>query len=310
MSLYKIGDFPSERLRAGQQQRRQASRGVFFDGRDLERDLKGSAVYSAEGRNMGSVVDVLVDETGQPQYLVMKKSSSGKQVLVPTSRCTDVPGENRIDARMLNRDEFGTLSEYDDSQPLEPGQAREMYRMTPLEDSLPVEATNVAGRAVAVNEVVAERPAVANQPVRDRQDMPIQLYEERLVTQKQRVKTGEIRISKQTVTESVDTAVPVTKEKVIIEIESVYGGETRVDFGDAQVGEDGAVRMGIYEEQAEVCRRIVPYQNVTVRKEIVQDVATTQEIIRREELDIQTDGTPYVEVNSNLDNVGRASVEG
>ena len=311
MSLYKIGDFPSERLRAGQQQRRQAGQGVFFDGRDLERDLKGSAVYSAEGRNMGSVVDVLVDETGQPQYLVVKRSSSSKQVLVPASRCTDVPGNNRIDARTINRDEFGQLPEYDDSQPLEPGQAREIYRMTPLEESLPVEATNIAGRAVAVvDEVVVEQPAVANQPVRDRQDMPIQLYEERLVTQKQRVKTGEIKISKRTVTESVDSAVPVTKEKVIIEIESVYGGETRVDFGDAQVGEDGAVRMGIYEEQAEVCRRIVPYQNVTVRKEIVQDVATAQETIRREELDIQTDGTPYVEVKSDLDNVGRASIEG
>lgn len=294
MSLYKIDDFPPENLRAGQQQRRQAGQGVFFGGRDLERDLKGTDVYSAEGRNMGSVVDLLVDETGQPQYLVVRKSGSSKQILVPTSRCTDVPHENRIEARTLNRDEFRALPEYDDSQPLEPGQAREIYQMTPLEQSLPVEAA-VVGRIPAG---VSEQAVVEPIPEARR---PIQLYEERLITQKQRVKTGEIKISKRTVTESVDAAIPVTKEKVIIEIESIYGGETRVDIGDAQVDEDGAVRMGIYEEQAEVCRRIVPYQNVSVRKEIVQDVATTQETLRREELDVQTEGAPYVEINSEID---------
>jgi len=37
--------------------------------------------------------------------------------------------------------------------------------------------------------------------------------------------------------------------------------------------------MGIYEEQAEVCRRIVPYQNVSVRKE---------------ELEIRIEGNPEI----------------
>ncbi len=303
MSLYRIDDFPPERLRAGQQQRRQAGQGLFFDGRDLERDLKGVDVYSAEGRNMGSVVDLLVDDTGHPQYLVVRRSRSGKQVLVPTSQCTDVPNENRIHARTLNRNEFGTLPEYDDSQPLEAGQAREMYQMMPLEQSLPVEATLAGGAVTAVvsEQAVTEPiPEAAVQP-QSSGERPIQLYEERLVTQKQRVKTGEIKISKRTVTESVEAAVPITREKVIIEIESIYGGETRVDFGDAQVDEDGAMRMGIYEEQAEVCRRIVPYQNVSVRKEIVQDVVRAQETLRREELDVQTEGAPYVEINSEID---------
>lgn len=299
MSLYRINDFPAERLQKGQQQRRQAGRGVFFDGRDLERDLNGASVYSAEGHNMGSVEDLLVDDAGQPQYLVVIKSGSKKKVLVPVNRCTDVPTENRIHARTLNREEFRALPTYDDSQPLEAGQARQMYQMMPLEQTLPVEA---AGISTANTVVTTEaREQIETQPplqVQDEAERPIQLYEERLVTQKQRVKTGEVTISRRTVTETTDAAVPVTKEKVIIEIESIYGGETRVDFGDAQVGEDGTVRMGIYEEQAEVCRRIVPYQNVSVRKEVVQDVARTQETLRREELDLRSDGAPYVEVNS------------
>ena len=132
----------------------------------------------------------------------------------------------------------------------------------------------------------------SNQTQRELFEQPIQLYEERLTTQKQRIKTGEVKISKQTITETSDTNIPITREKVIIEIESIYSGQTRVDFGDAEVAADGTVRMGIYEEQAEVCRRIVPYQNVSVRKEAVQDIVSTQQVIRREELDVRTEGSP------------------
>lgn len=298
MSLYKISDFPSERFQERQQQRRQAGQGVFFDGRDLERDLNGADVYSAEGHKMGSVADLLVDDVGQPQYLVVVKPGSGRKVLVPVSRCMDVPAENRIHARTLNRDEFRALPVYDDSQPLEPGQARQTYQMAPLEQTLPVEMAGLAANTVVATETHEQIETQPPLQVQNEAERPIQLYEERLVTQKQRVKTGEVTISRRTVTETTDAAVPVTKEKVIIEIESIYGGETRVDFGDAQVGEDGAVRMGIYEEQAEVCRRIVPYQNVSVRKEVVQDVARTQETLRREELDLRSEGAPYVEVTS------------
>ena len=74
------------------------------------------------------------------------------------------------------------------------------------------------------------------EPQPEPQNRPIQLYEERLVTNKQRIKTGEVKISKRTVTESVGTEVPITREKVIIEIESIYAGETRIDFGDAEEG--------------------------------------------------------------------------
>ena len=131
------------------------------------------------------------------------------------------------------------------------------------------------------------------------QDRPleqsIQLYEERLFAQKQRVKTGEVKISKTIVTETSQEDIPITREKIVIEIESIYSSQTRVDFGEAEVSADGTVRMGIYEEQTEVCRQIVPYQNVSIRKESVRDVVSTQQVVRKEELDVQIEGNPEVE---------------
>lgn len=279
MALYKIGD------------RHPNYRETHFRGRDL----KGTEVYSAENHKVGTVDDFLVNEQGQLQYF-MVKSGGHKRVLLPVDRCTEDHDGNRIYTRMLNREEFRDLPKYDDSHYVA-GQALEIYQMNPIEQSVPVEMTVPVAEPGFVGAPVATQKKVVVQDIKEEpKDRPIQLYEERLTTQKQRVKTGEVKISKRTVTETNGSATPVTKEKVIIEIESIYGGETRVDFGDAEVADDGTVRMGIYEDQTEVCRRVVPYQNITVRKETMQDVVRTQETIRREELDVSSDGAPVADL--------------
>lgn len=118
------------------------------------------------------------------------------------------------------------------------------------------------------------------------QDMQVPLYEERLSVSKQRVKTGEIKLFKRTVTERHDLSVPVVKEKITIEIESIYGGETRIDFGEAQVEPDGTMRLDIYEERAQVCRSIVPYQTVRIEKDSVEEIVSVKQTVRREELEV------------------------
>ncbi len=280
MALYKIGDIHPD------------YQDTYFSGRDL----KGMAVYSAESHKVGTVSDILIDDANQPQYIVVK-TGSRKSVVLPMSRCADLSNQDRIYVSTLNREEFAALPQYDDSQSTAVGQALETYEMAPLEQLRSVEMTApVEGESVVVaRKETASVAHLSAEAVSEPRDRPIQLYEERLSTQKQRVKTGEVRISKRTVTETTNAAVPVTKEKIIIEIESVYGGETRVDFGDAQVNEDGSVRMDIYEEQAEVCRRVEPYQNVSVRKEVVQDVVQIQEPLRREELEVVSEGSPQVD---------------
>ncbi len=283
MNLYRISD------------RHPNYQEIYFKGRSL----KGVPVYSAESHNVGSVDDFLVDDQDQLQYIVVK-SHGQRKTLLPIGHCTDMPREKRVYTPSLNRDEFKRLPKYDDSQTGVAGQALQMYQTDPVERSLPVEATipveapsieNIAVETIPKKEVAVTRVTA---PVEESANAnpPIQLFEERLTTRKQRVKTGEIKISKHTITERKSTNTPITREKVIIEIESIYGGETRVDFGDAEVAEDGTMRMGIYEEQTEVCRQVVPYQNITVRKKTVQDVVKTQETIRREELEVTSDGAP------------------
>lgn len=284
MTLYKISDrypnYPD----------------VYFNGSDV----KGMTVRSAEDVKVGTVVDIFIDDENHIQFLVVDMGRS--QVLLPIGRCASNFEQNTVYVRSLNQTEFKNLQPYSEIgetyQPVEYA----LEQSIAVEASAPVEGVAFierAPRAVIEEPVIAE-PAVVGSAIAEpvieptAAERPIQLYEERLVTQKQRIKTGEVKISKQTITETTDTDIPITREKVIIEIESIYSGQTRVDFGDAEVSEDGTVRMGIYEEQAEVCRRIVPYQNVSVRKESVQDVIRTQQTIQKEELNIQTEGNPEV----------------
>lgn len=122
-----------------------------------------------------------------------------------------------------------------------------------------------------------------------------QLYEEKLHAQKKRVKTGEVKISKQIITEEVGVSIPITREKIVIEIESIYGGETRLNIGDARVADDGSMRLDIYEEHAVVCHEIIPKQAVTIRKESVADTVVLGEKVRRETLEVTSEGKAQVD---------------
>jgi len=123
---------------------------------------------------------------------------------------------------------------------------------------------------------------------------PIQLFQEQLITDKRRIKTGEIKISKQIVTETSQADIPVTKEKIVIEIESIYSGHTSIAVGDAEVDAQGVMHMDIYEEQAMVCRQVIPHQQVSVRKEVVQKTIHVEEPVRREEIAVEVEGDPEV----------------
>jgi uncharacterized protein (TIGR02271 family) len=261
-------------------------RDVHFNGRDV----MGMSVYSAENQKVGRVCQLLADEAGNICYLVVRLGF-WKRVMLPVEQAAYVshgestressPHEDHLYVGTLSKKEFKGLADYVDSEISSDLHSTQAYHMAALEES-------VRSRGTSAN----FSPSFSQTAP---QGQIVQLYEERLVTQKQRVKTGEVKIYRRMVTDTTNVAVPVTKEKIIIEIESVYGNDTRVKFGDAQTEEDGSVRMGIYEDQVDICRQVVPYQAVSVRKEVVQDVVEAQATLRREELAVNPDGASYVD---------------
>ncbi|NJS17022.1 MAG: DUF2382 domain-containing protein [Nostocaceae cyanobacterium CSU_2_110] len=101
-------------------------------------------------------------------------------------------------------------------------------------------------------------------------------------------KTGEVSVGKHVETETVRVAVPVEKERVVIE-RTTPTNERVVSPGAADFSGREVARMDIYEESADIDKEAFVREEVRVRKEVERDTVEAQETIRREELDIDVD---------------------
>lgn len=153
-----------------------------------------------------------------------------------------------------------------------------------------------------MSRTTTEQPVrgVAPAPARAGSDNTVKLYEERLVVDKDREKTGEVTIGKHVETETARVSLPIEKERVVIE--RVTPGNTEaVVSGDVAFGGGEAIRMEVYEETPDIHKEAFVREEVTMHKEVTQETVTTQETLRREELDVSTDGHPVVNADRALD---------
>ena len=119
----------------------------------------------------------------------------------------------------------------------------------------------------------------------------LKLYEERLIADKQRAKSGEVAIGKRVETETAQVAVPVEKERVVIE-RSTPADLGQVAPGSVHFQEGEVARVEVYEEEADVQKQAFIREEVEIRKEVERDTVEATETVRREELDVDIEGNP------------------
>jgi len=288
MALYKVADFDPDYRDAFQDQ-----------------DIKDMGVY-AEGTDdkVGSVSDILVDEEGRFRYLVVDLGFwiFGKKVLMPVGRTRIDYNSNRVYALGMTRQQAENLPEYQENQVLDydyEENVRGVYRTQPLESSAPLEASApldspgyaASGRTYNRDTYkYEEEPDLYN--MNDTNHQNIKLYEERLVANKQRRKTGEVAIGKHVETETARVSVPVEKERVVVERVTPENAGRAVAPGEATFNEGEVAHMDIYEESADVRKEAFVREEVRVKKEVERDTVEAQETIRREELDIDSGNLP------------------
>jgi uncharacterized protein (TIGR02271 family) len=129
----------------------------------------------------------------------------------------------------------------------------------------------------------------------ERDHETLKLYEERLIANKRRIKTGEVAVGKHVETETERVAVPVEKERVVIERVTPTDAGRPVAPGEATFREGEVAHVEIYEEQPDIHKEAFVREEVRVRKEVDRDVVNAEETVRREELDINTGNLPVEE---------------
>jgi stress response protein YsnF len=151
MPLYRINDFYSGyRSNPGQ-----------FDIRNFE-------LYSDRNEHIGRVVDTLLDQAGNLQYLVVELGSRrAKHVLLPTQHAQIDPQNRYIYLQGLSPRQVNRLPAYHGgpAMPVAREPVQPVYRMRSLEESAPLEASApLEGYYVAPTPAPVNPPAPSPQP--------------------------------------------------------------------------------------------------------------------------------------------------
>jgi uncharacterized protein (TIGR02271 family) len=312
MSLYKIKDFDPEYSKH------------FDDG-----DVIGMDLY-ADDDKIGSVDDIMVDENGSIRYLLINTGMwIGKRVLLPIGRARIDYSQKRVYAGTLTKSQVEALPELTEETNVDDDheeRVRGIYRSSTLDfqqqtphttgvgsvgaESYPasthsdpmlaLDAPHIDGQteydrqaASAPMPVATPAPTVDRDAdmyaIDDRNHPSFKLYQERLIASKTRQKTGEAVISKHVETQTATASVPVEKERVVIE-RMPSTGTTAAAPGEAAFKDGEVSRVEVYDEVPEFRKEAFVREEVKVSKVVEQETATTQEQLRREELDVKNAG--------------------
>lgn len=257
-------------------------------------DIKGFDVFGGDSSDkIGSVYDALVDDTGRFRYLVIDTGIwiFGKKVLLPIGSARIDYGARRVIATGIrNKEQVEQLPPYNEMESIDydqEEQVRGVYR-NQADSAAPISA----GYDRSSYNYELDRPLY---DTNEQNHQTLKLYEERLIANKNRQKTGEVAVGKRVETETARASVPIEKERVVIERMTPEDAGRAVGVGavDFQTGE--VARMEVYEETADIHKEAFVREQVNVRKEVVRETVDGEETLRREELDVKTDGRPVVD---------------
>lgn len=267
-------------------------------------DMNGMSVYvQGTDDKVGTVSNVLVDDRGGFRYLIVDIGFwiFGKKVLLPIGKARIDSKANRVYVVEMTREQAENLPEYKEGMALDydyEERVRGVYRTNSLEASAPLDAASATvGRSMTSDDRntynYAQEPDLYDVGAHD--DQTFKLYEERLIANKQRHKAGEVTIGKHIETETARVAVPIEKERVIVEKVTPQDALRPVTPGEANFREGEVARIEIYEETPEIRKEAVVREEVKVRKVVDRETVEAQETIRREELDVDNQGHPIID---------------
>lgn len=252
-------------------------------------DIKGFDVYSDTEDQIGSVDNIIVDENGKFRYLVVDTGFwiFGKKVLLPVGRSNIDYQRRRVYALGMTKEQAEALPEYHDDLTVDfdyEERVRGVYRTA-------MPTTN--DYTYDTNTYSYDQDSLYQ--LQDDSHL-IRLYEERLIANKERFRTGAVTIGKHIETETAQVAVPVEREQVVIERMAPTDTNpvaTNVDFQEGEVA-----RVEVYEEKVNIDKQAFVREEVNISKEVQRETVEAKETVRREELDIDTEGNPTIQRDS------------
>ena len=242
--------------------------------------LVGQRAYGTDGDHLGTVKEVLGEENGKIRYLVIDAGGwfSSKMVVIPVGLARVEDDGVYFDT--LTKDQVNQMSGYDESQEYtDEAQVSDIRTLRGNEYVPPVET---AERTLTAADHYDDA-ALFTTPTR------LQLLEERLQVNKEKVQAGSVSVGKHVETHTESVSVPLTHEEIVIERHAVT--DAQPVSGQAVLGADTqTIRVDLEAERANVAKQAYVTEEVEVGKRTETEQQTYSETVGREVLDVTRTG--------------------
>jgi uncharacterized protein (TIGR02271 family) len=255
-------------------------------------DWEGRTMVDPAGGKIGTIANIyLDDDTGQPEWVTVKGGRLGsKQNFVPLAEAqaagdnVQVPYDKEQIKNAPGMRAHGRLSQEEEG---------ELYRYYGLdygesrsESGLP-EGRAEENRA-ATGQASGDAPATA--VGRDMSgpttDDAMTRSEEELRVGKTRRERGRVRLRKYVTTEERQVTVPVEREEVRVERETITDANVDAATSGPQISEEEH-EVVLHEEEPVVEKRVVPKERVRLGKETVADEEQVGGEVRQEQIEVE-----------------------
>jgi len=266
-------------------------------------DPRGWTVRTADGRSVGKVRDLIVDTgTMRTRYLAVRLDDDiagdrghrdDRDVLVPIGTAQLDDDDDTVVVNELSADRFATLPAYD-------------VRSLTRDDEHQLRTHFTTGDAMSAGTIGAGATAGGDfydhrhfddrkffSRGRDRaragtgEEERLTVSEEQLSVGKRQVAAGEVGVRKNVETRHVEQEVPLMREEVSVERRPISADAANT--GDIRINE-GEIRVPVMREEAVVEKRLVPTEEIIIRKTAVRDTKTVEADLRRERVDVDERG--------------------
>ena len=114
----------------------------------------------------------------------------------------------------------------------------------------------------------------------------IQLREEQLNIDKERVQAGEVVVNKEVHEDQKTINVPVEHEEVTVEHRSVSGRDADMNAGTIDDGE--TIRIPVVEEKLEVSKKPIVTDEIVIKKHAVQETEQVKDTLKKEDVQLES----------------------
>lgn len=254
---------------------------------DGEPDIRGWEVMSSDGRKIGDVDELLIDtEAMKVRYLDVEVENGmvaqdGGHLLVPIGYARLERDSRRVLVDNLQSNELHSMPLYD-RQPLTRDFADSVdthfSRGRTTTDTGLDTGMHAAGTAGTTRRV-------------EEGDARLTLSEEQLSVGKREVESGRVDIDKRVETRHVSDTVETRREEVTVERRPIT--DPLAASGQARI-EGDEIRIPLHEEEVVVQKRVVPREELVVKKHQVVEEQPIETELRRERLDVREEGEAHL----------------